>query len=74
MAGRGPQSLKKRLKEQQRKERQQEKAAKREERKGMPKVEEELEVLSGPRRLPEFMDDLGIDLQSQKEEDVAVKP
>jgi hypothetical protein len=74
MAGRGPQSLKKRLKEQQRKERQQEKAAKREERKGMPKVEEELEVLSGPRRLPEFMDDLGNELTDHKEEDLSVKP
>lgn len=57
MAGRGPQSFKKRQKEQQRKERQQEKAQKREERKTMPKVEEELQVLDRPFVLPEFMDD-----------------
>ncbi len=57
MAGRGPQSFKKRQKEQQRKERQMEKAQKREERKTMPKTEEELHVLDRPLILPEFMDD-----------------
>jgi hypothetical protein len=73
MAGRGPQSFKKRQKEQQRKERQQEKAQKREERKGMPKEEQELHVLSGPLRLPEFQDDLGNDLSAPVEEE-ALKP
>jgi len=60
MAGRGPQSFKKRQKEQQRKERQMEKAQKRVERKTNPNPseEEELVVLTGPRLLPEFMDDL----------------
>ncbi len=57
MAGRGPQSFKKRQKEQQRKEKQQEKAQRREERKGQVKEEEELHVLDGPQLLPEFMDD-----------------
>jgi hypothetical protein len=57
MAGRGPQSFKKRQKEQQRKEKQLEKAQKREERKLMPKEVEELRVLDGPQLLPEFMDD-----------------
>lgn len=58
MAGRGPQSFKKRQKEQQRKERQMEKAQKREERKTMPKHEdEELKVLDRPFVLPEFRDD-----------------
>ena len=57
MAGRGPQSFKKRQKEQQRKERQLEKAQKREERKTQPRVEEELKVLDRPYVLPEFMDD-----------------
>jgi hypothetical protein len=58
MAGRGPQSFKKRQKEQQRKEKQQEKNQKRVERQTSPRPpEEELVVLSGPLRLPEFMDD-----------------
>ena len=59
MAGRGPQSFKKRQKEQQRKERQMEKAQKREERKTMPKPseEEELKVLDRPFVLPEFRDE-----------------
>ncbi len=57
MAGRGPQSFKKRQKEQQRKEKQLEKAQKREERKSLPREEEELVVLDGPLILPEFMDD-----------------
>ncbi len=57
MAGRGPQSFKKRLKEQQRKERQMEKAQKREERKTLPKVEDELKVLDRPYILPEFQDE-----------------
>ena len=57
MAGRGPQSFKKRQKEQQRKEKQMEKAQKRVERKTMPKEEEELVVLDRPLILPEFMDD-----------------
>jgi hypothetical protein len=58
MAGRGPQSFKKRQKEQQRKEKQLEKNQKRSERKDGPKsTEEELFVLSAPLRLPEFMDD-----------------
>ena len=57
MAGRGPQSFKKRLKEQQRKERQMEKNQRRAERKDAPKsTEEELHVLSAPLRLPEFQD------------------
>jgi hypothetical protein len=60
MAGRGPQSFKKRQKEQQRKERQMEKAQKRVERKTNPNPseEEELVVLTGPRLLPEFVDDV----------------
>ena len=57
MAGRGPQSFKKRQKEQQRKEKQLEKAQKRVERKTTPREEEELVVLDGPLILPEFMDD-----------------
>ncbi len=58
MAGRGPQSFKKRMKEQQRKEKQQEKAQKREERKAQPKdTQDELKVLDRPYVLPEFMDD-----------------
>jgi hypothetical protein len=59
MAGRGPQSFKKRQKEQQRKERQMEKAQKRVERKSLPKdsSEEELVVLDRPFVLPEFMDE-----------------
>jgi hypothetical protein len=59
MAGRGPQSFKKRQKEQQRKEKQLEKAQKRVERKTMPRdsSDEELVVLDGPLILPEFMDD-----------------
>lgn len=59
MAGRGPQSFKKRQKEQQRKERQMEKAQKREERKTLPKdaSEEELVVLDRPYILPEFLDE-----------------
>jgi hypothetical protein len=57
MAGRGPQSFKKRQKEQQRKEKQLEKAQKRVERKGQTREEEELVVLDGPLILPEFMDD-----------------
>jgi hypothetical protein len=68
MAGRGPQSFKKRQKEQQRKERQQEKAQKREERKGQPKEEQELHVLTGPQLLPEFMDDIVVE-----DEDFAAK-
>ncbi len=69
MAGRGPQSFKKRQKEQQRKEKQLEKAQKREERKTIPKIEEELHVLTGPQLLPEFMDDL-----PEEEENLAAKP
>jgi hypothetical protein len=59
MAGRGPQSFKKRQKEQQRKEKQLEKAQKRVERKTNPigGDEEELVVLDRPLILPEFMDD-----------------
>ncbi len=57
MAGRGPQSFKKRQKEQQRKEKQLEKAQKRVERKTLPREEEELVVLDRPLILPEFMDD-----------------
>jgi hypothetical protein len=59
MAGRGPQSFKKRQKEQQRKEKQMEKAQKRVERKTNPlnPMEEELVVLDRPLILPEFMDD-----------------
>jgi hypothetical protein len=51
MAGRGPQSFKKRQKEQQRKEKQQEKSAKRLERRSMggpSPLEEEIPLLSGP--------------------------
>jgi hypothetical protein len=69
MAGRGPQSFKKRQKEQQRKERQMEKAQRREERKTQPKEEQELHVLSGPQLPPEFLDDLGGEV-----EDFAAKP
>jgi hypothetical protein len=59
MAGRGPQSFKKRQKEQQRKEKQLEKAQKRVERKTLPKdsSDDELVVLDRPLILPEFMDD-----------------
>jgi hypothetical protein len=59
MAGRGPQSFKKRQKEQQRKEKQLEKAQRRVERKTLPRdsSDEELVVLDGPLILPEFMDD-----------------
>ena len=57
MAGRGPQSFKKRQKEQQRKDRQLEKAQKREECKSQPKEVEELKVLDRPYVLPEFQDD-----------------
>ena len=58
MAGRGPQSFKKRQKERQRKEKQLEKAQKRVERKGQPKEEEELVVLDGPLQFcPGFMPD-----------------
>jgi hypothetical protein len=60
MAGRGPQSFKKRQKEQARKEKQLEKAQKRVERKTHPRdssQEEELRVLDRPLLLPEFMDD-----------------
>jgi hypothetical protein len=59
MAGRGPQSFKKRQKEQQRKEKQQEKASRREERKNSPlgaSDQEELRVLDAPYILPEFQD------------------
>jgi len=59
MAGRGPQSFKKRQKEQQRKEKQMEKAQRRVDRKSNPKSqEEELVVLTGPRLLPEFFEDI----------------
>jgi hypothetical protein len=58
MAGRGPQSFKKRMKEQQRKEKQQEKAQRREERKTQPKdAQDDLKVLDRPYVLPEFMDE-----------------
>ena len=60
MAGRGPQSFKKRQKEQQRKERQLEKAQKRMERKAHPKdssQEEELRVLDRPVLPSEFFVD-----------------
>jgi hypothetical protein len=68
MAGRGPQSFKKRQKEQLRKEKQLEKAAKRVERKGMPREEEELHVLDAPQLPPEFFDDIDDDA------DAAVAP
>jgi hypothetical protein len=56
MAGRGPQSFKKRQKEQQRKEKQQDKAVKRVERKSLgPAVEEEIQ-LGDNSRLAEFLD------------------
>lgn len=51
MAGRGPQSFKKRQKEQQRKERQQEKLAKKLQKKLEPRTSEQdepIELLSGP--------------------------
>jgi hypothetical protein len=75
MAGRGPQSFKKRQKEQQRKEKQLEKNQKRAEKKDGPKSpEEELVVLSGPLRLPEFMDDEDDAVESEdSEESVASK-
>jgi hypothetical protein len=59
MAGRGPQSFKKRQKEQQRKERQMEKAQRRLDRKEHPigsQEQEELKVLDRPYVLPEFRD------------------
>jgi hypothetical protein len=67
MAGRGPQTFKKRQKEQARKEKQQEKAAKRLERKkdgtgGLPD-EDELQVLDGPIDYSE--DDLDRPLQHE---------
>ena len=63
MAGRGPQSFKKRMKEQQRKEKQQEKAQRRAERKSHPldAQQDELKVLDRPYVLPEFMDDVDAD-------------
>jgi hypothetical protein len=67
MAGRGPQSFKKRQKEQQRKEKQLEKAQKRVERKTQPKEEEELVVLDRPLILPEFMDD-PVDVDAEENE------
>jgi hypothetical protein len=72
MAGRGPQSFKKRQKEQQRKEKQLEKAQKRVERKTQPRdsSEDELVVLDGPLILPEFMDDP----VEAEDEDTAVRP
>jgi hypothetical protein len=72
MAGRGPQSFKKRQKEQQRKEKQLEKAQKRVERKTHPRdsSEEELVVLDGPMLLPEFMDD---EPESAEEEETSSK-
>ena len=66
MAGRGPQSFKKRQKEQQRKEKQLEKAQKRVERKTLPREEEELVVLDRPLILPEFMDDEPEDSDDRK--------
>lgn len=58
MAGRGPQSFKKRMKEQQRREKQQEKAQRREERKSQPKdTQDDLVVLDRPYVLPEFQDE-----------------
>ena len=72
MAGRGPQSFKKRQKEQQRKEKQQEKAAKRAERKRQaqlgikPDDGSELQVLDGP--LP-LADDDEWDGDAQSAED-----
>ena len=59
MAGRGPQSFKKRQKEQQRKERQMEKAQRRLDRKNQPKDSsfEDLVVLDHPVLAPEFFDD-----------------
>jgi hypothetical protein len=59
MAGRGPQSFKKRQKEQQRKERAMEKAQRRLERKNQPKDSsfEDLQVLDHPVLAPEFFDD-----------------
>ena len=68
MAGRGPQSLKKRLKEQQRRERQMEKNQRRAERKDGPKsTEEELHVLNAPLRLPEFLEG-DTDLESESDD------
>jgi hypothetical protein len=60
MAGRGPQSFKKRMKEQQRKEKQQEKAQRRAERKSQPldAQQDDLKVLDRPYVLPEFLDDV----------------
>jgi hypothetical protein len=73
MAGRGPQSFKKRQKEQQRKEKQLEKAQKRVERKGQTREEEELVVLDGPLILPEFMDDPD-DTDDTEEEEPSGRP
>lgn len=61
MAGRGPQTFKKRQKEQQRKEKQAEKAAKRAQRKeegGPTSIEEEIPLLSGPPDPESFYRDL----------------
>ncbi len=73
MAGRGPQSFKKRQKEQQRKEKQLEKAQKRVERKTLPRdsQDDELVVLDGPLILPEFMDD---EPETDDEEETAGRP
>lgn len=68
MAGRGPQSFKKRQKEQQRREKQTEKAARREERKVAPKPEEEeLRVLDGPQLPEEFFNLPGVGLEPVEE-------
>ena len=74
MAGRGPQSFKKRQKEQQRKEKQLEKAQKRVERKGQERVEEELVVLDRPLILPEFMDDPEEETDEDDEREPAGRP
>ena len=75
MAGRGPQSFKKRQKEQQRKEKQLEKAQKRVERKGMPRdsSDDDLQVLDGPMILPEFMDDDPDEDSEEPEEKLSIK-
>ncbi len=74
MAGRGPQSFKKRQKEQQRKEKQLEKAQKRVERKTLPRdsSDDDLVVLEGPLILPEFMDDEPE--ADDEEEETSVRP
>ena len=74
MAGRGPQSFKKRQKEQQRKEKQLEKAQKRVERKGQTREEEELVVLDGPLILPEFMDDPEEDTDDSEDREPVGRP